>query len=111
MSGAMNMQGAGNTRTLYMLVPPSPLFAAHWFFFVPDDCSDTVKGRNPARETRGKRIHVSGDRLNGFTLETIKGYDVRKHRAVGSRQFSIGLLGTQYLQQALSEHRCSSYGT
>ena len=74
---------------LYVLVPPSRLFAAHWSFFLPDrNAAETSAGRHAT----GRRIHVSGDRLNGFKLEMIRDYDVRKHRAVGTRLFPIGLV-------------------
>ncbi|KAI0165248.1 hypothetical protein GGR52DRAFT_101768 [Hypoxylon sp. FL1284] len=57
-------------RTLYVLVYPSRLFAAHWSFWLP-----YVDAEN--RESNaGDRIHVTGDRLNGFEYEYIRDYDV-----------------------------------
>ena len=85
-------------RTLYVLVPPSPLFAAHWSLFLPDRHDSAQQSAQQAETTNGRRIHVSGDRLNGFTLEIVRGYDVNKHQAVSSRQYSIGSIGEQHLR-------------
>lgn len=71
------------SATLYILLPPSPLFAAHWSLFIPDTDTRT-------ESDQGRRIHVSGDRLNGFHLEIIRNYNVRQHRSVGPRHFAIG---------------------
>jgi hypothetical protein len=74
-----------SSRLLYVLVYPSRLFAAHWSFWIPDIGAD-------GRETHvGDRIHVTGDRLNGFEYEYICGYDVKgddRH----PNAFPIGLL-------------------
>lgn len=68
---------------VYVLVPPSRLFAAHWSFFIPDS-QDT---------TRGRRIHVTGDRLNGFRLEIIREYDASLDRSLApDRRFPIGVV-------------------
>ena len=49
-------------RTLHVLVYPSPLFAAHWSFWLPYPDTDA-----PGRDSdMGDRIHATGDRLNGF---------------------------------------------
>jgi hypothetical protein len=79
---------------IYAVIPPSPLFAAHWSFFVPDPSPPSENGRVPTRESRvGRRVHVTGDRLNGFELEIIRSYDVSKHRSVGAdRKIRIGRL-------------------
>jgi hypothetical protein len=79
---------------LYVVIPPSPLFAAHWSFFVPDPSPPSENAHVRMRESRvGRRIHVTGDRLNGFELEIIRSYDVSKHRSVGAdRQICIGRL-------------------
>ncbi|KAI1267653.1 hypothetical protein F5Y18DRAFT_378387 [Xylariaceae sp. FL1019] len=53
-------------RTLYVLVYPSRLFAAHWSLWIPHVQDFKV----------GDRIHVTGDRLNGFQYEYIRSYDV-----------------------------------
>lgn len=85
-------------QRLYVLIPPSPLFAAHWSFFLPQSCSyDPVKKRYQ-ESTKGRRIHVSGDRLNGFTLEIIRDYDVSKHRSVGTRGCEIGIVPAKHLE-------------
>lgn len=88
-------------KPCYILIPPSPLFAAHWSFFIPNSDSSS----------HGRRIHVSGDRLNGFKLEIIRAYDVSLHRSVTSgRRFRIGVVpssscsvepvaGTEYVQK------------
>ena len=90
-----------NLNSVYVLIPPSPLFAAHWSFFIPDT----------EDSSHGRRIHVSGDRLNGFKLEIIRAYDVSLHRSVSSsRRFRIGAVssssrsaepaaGTEYVQK------------
>jgi len=85
--------------TLYVLIPPSPLFAAHWSFFLPalleyDPISERYEESNI-----GRRIHVSGDRLNGFSLEIVRGYDIRKHRSVGTRRLPIALMPDSYLPE------------
>lgn len=68
-------------RPVYVLIPPSPLFSAHWSLFIPDSEDSSC----------GRRIHVSGDRFNGFKLEMIRGYDVSLHRGLNlSRRFRIG---------------------
>lgn len=90
---AVNAEPVKDEQTpLYVVVPPSPLFAAHWSLFIPDSSLHSLGARVGALPTTGRRIHVSGDRLNGFSLEIIRAYDVRKHRSVGSRQYPIGLI-------------------
>lgn len=83
--------------TLYVVVPPSPLFAAHWSFVLPDPVDAGAKIQS--HPTKGRRVHVSGDRLYGFALEIVRGYDLSKHRSVSSRQYAIGLIQSRYLQQ------------
>lgn len=88
----------GDQQRLYVVIPPSPLFAAHWSFFLPQHCSyDPVKKRYE-ESNKGRRIHVSGDRLNGFALEIIRDYSVSKHRSVGSRRYPVGILSSNCLQ-------------
>lgn len=83
-----------------MVVPPSPLFAAHWSIFLPDrhDPND----RHNMEPMTGRRVHVAGDRLNGFGLEIIRGYDASKHRSVGSRRYPIGAIATSVLKDQLT---------
>lgn len=54
-----------STRILYVHVYPSPLFAAHWSFFLPSSADSFI----------GDRLHATGDRLNGFQYEYIKDYN------------------------------------
>nr|POF17740.1 hypothetical protein CFP56_13152 [Quercus suber] len=84
--------GANHPTRLYVLIPPSPLFAAHWSLFIPDTGSSDALCRRHDESSQGRRFHVSGDRLNGFSLEIIRGYNVSKHRSLGSRRFPIGIL-------------------
>lgn len=82
---------------VYVLVPPSPLFAAHWSLFIPDILGASTRGI--LESDMGRRMHVSGDRLNGFKLEIIRGYNIRQHRSVGSRRFAIGRVSTLHSSQ------------
>lgn len=83
---------------LYVVIPPSALFAAHWSFFIPELLPfDPITKRHEEAKL-GRRIHATGDRLNGFKLEIIRNYDISKHRSVGTRRFAIGLLPSKYLQ-------------
>ncbi|EME43230.1 hypothetical protein DOTSEDRAFT_72576 [Dothistroma septosporum NZE10] len=50
----------------------------------------------------GRRIHVIGDRRNGVTLKIVRGYDVVKHRSVGSRIFVVGTVDAEHLQADLA---------
>ncbi|KAF2210191.1 hypothetical protein CERZMDRAFT_91194 [Cercospora zeae-maydis SCOH1-5] len=86
--------------TLYVLVPPSPLFAAHWSFFLPDSKGYDSISKRHEESPLGRRIHVAGDRLHGFKLEMIREYDVSKHRGVASRKFPIGIVPGRYLQSS-----------
>lgn len=88
--------------TLYILVPPSPLFAAHWSFFLPDLKGYDMISKRQEESPVGRRVHVSGDRLNGFTLEIIREYDVSRHRSVGSRMFPIGSIPATHVQEDAS---------
>lgn len=89
--------------TLYVLVPPSPLFAAHWSFFMPDSKGYDMINTLHEESTMGRRIHVAGDRLNGFTLEIIREYDVSQHRSIGSRMFPIGSIPATHMQEDASK--------
>ena len=93
------------SRTLYVLIPPSPLFAAHWSFFIPDVLPYETTSRRHEESSHGCRIHVSGDRLNGFHLEIIRGYDIREHRSVGTRRFPIAIMSSNYLEATISDRQ------
>ncbi|MCJ1254761.1 hypothetical protein MMC24_002577 [Lignoscripta atroalba] len=54
-------------RNVYILVFNSPLFPAHWCFWIPHADNTDV----------GKRIHASGDASNGFTIVFERNYDLR----------------------------------
>lgn len=93
---------------LYVLIPPSPLFAAHWSIFVPDTSSfDAISRRQEASST-GRRIHVSGDRFNGFHLEIIRNYDISKHKAVGTRRFKVALIPSSCLTRVTEQESSNS---
>ena len=68
--GQRLMQVNMSARTMFVLVPLSPLFAAHWSLFVPDDASDESHSVDAEQlpPVKGRRMHVSGDRLNGSAL-------------------------------------------
>jgi len=85
---------------LYVLIPPSPLFAAHWSFFLPDLLPCDAVSRRQEESERGRRIHVSGDRLNGFSLQIVRDYNVRQHRGLGSRSFPIALVHERHLRRS-----------
>ncbi|GAB1732855.1 hypothetical protein NU195Hw_Modified_445t1 [Hortaea werneckii] len=81
-------------RTLQVLVPPSRLFAAHWSLFLPD-----LNNGDPKQEpSTGTRIHVVGDRLGGFRLEIVRGYDSQKDRSLQGRIFALARVPQQYWQ-------------
>lgn len=83
-----------SNRNLHVLVPPSRLFAAHWSLFLPDlNLGDPKEGLST-----GTRIHVVGDRLNGFRLEVVRGYECQKYRSLQGRIFAVGNVPQQYLQ-------------
>jgi hypothetical protein len=72
-------------QPLYVLVYPSRLFAAHWSFWIP------YLNTAGKEEDTGDRIHVTGDRLNGFQYEYVRHYNVREDERKPAR-FAIGLL-------------------
>ncbi|KAK5135639.1 hypothetical protein LTR08_004940 [Meristemomyces frigidus] len=76
------------------------MFAAHWSFFLPNGLPYDPVSRRHEEPKIGRRIHVSGDRLNGFQFKIIRHYDVSKHRSVGARRFAIGCIPVQNLQHA-----------
>lgn len=81
-------------RILYVLVPPSRLFAAHWSLFLPDlQYDDSRQG-----SSIGTRIHVVGDRLDGFRLEIIRGYNSQNDRSLQGRMFALAQVPQQCLQ-------------
>ena len=49
-------------RPLKLIIYHSPLFSAHWSLFIPSIQDSNI----------GKRIHVVGDSLNGFTHEFVR---------------------------------------
>lgn len=71
-------------QTLYVLVYHSRPFAAHWSFWLPHN--------EGGRELdTGDRIHVTGDRLNGFQYEYVQDYNVREDER-NPTPFAIGLV-------------------
>lgn len=89
-----------NRATLYVLIPPSPLFAAHWSFFITDFPFYDASSKRFEEPKTGRRIHVSGDRLNGFSLEFIRDYDISKHRSV--RKYAIAIVSSAGLYHSNS---------
>ena len=88
------------STTLYMLIPPSPLFAAHWSLFLPDILPYDPRTRRHEESNLGTRIHVTGDRLKGFQLEIVRQYNFRKDRGVAfNRRFSVGIVPREYLHR------------
>ncbi|KAI1472384.1 uncharacterized protein F4812DRAFT_11326 [Daldinia caldariorum] len=90
-------------RTLYVLVYPSRLFAAHWSFWLPYTDADDRQSNT------GDRIHVTGDRLNGFQYEYIRNYDVCEDDRNPSA-FPIGLVSEMHLTQANKDETAISSG-
>lgn len=87
---------------LYILIPPSPLFAAHWSLFIPELLPyDNITKRHEESNI-GRRIHVSGDRLNGFHLEIIRNYNIGKHRTLGNRRYLAALIPAERLVTSTS---------
>ncbi|KAI9665382.1 MAG: hypothetical protein M1831_001820 [Alyxoria varia] len=102
----------GDSATLYVLVPPSPLFAAHWSFFIPDvlPLNPNKKQRRREESNIGRRIHVVGDRRNGFKLEIVRGFDLKKDRTNSDgRRFAIGVVAAANASD--SPQRSESSGT
>ncbi|KAI1662424.1 hypothetical protein F4813DRAFT_107929 [Daldinia decipiens] len=79
-------------RIIYVLVYPSRLFAAHWSFWLP--YVDTNQQSNI-----GDRIHVTGDRLNGFQYEYIRNYNVCEDDR-NPNAFPIGLVSETHMDLA-----------
>lgn len=80
-------------RTVYVLVYPSRLFSAHWSFWLPyTDSGDQ-------QSNTGDRIHVTGDRLNGFQYEYDHNYDIREDDR-NPNAFPIGLVLATHLSKA-----------
>ncbi|KAI1803741.1 hypothetical protein F4811DRAFT_316379 [Daldinia bambusicola] len=90
-------------RTLYVLVYPSRLFAAHWSFWLP------YTDANDQQSNTGDRIHATGDRLNGFQYEYIRNYDVREDDR-NPNAFPIGLVSETHLTQANKDQTAISSG-
>ncbi|KAI1412041.1 hypothetical protein F5Y13DRAFT_180395 [Hypoxylon sp. FL1857] len=78
-------------RILYVLVYPSRLFAAHWSFWLP-----YIKDGNRQSDT-GDRIHVTGDRLNGFLYE----YAAHLSKASQDRNDALGEEGKADIDNAV----------
>ncbi|TPX12400.1 uncharacterized protein E0L32_006812 [Thyridium curvatum] len=79
------------TQPLYVLVYPSRLFAAHWSLWAP---RIEASGQE---SVVGDRIHVTGDRLNGFQYEYIQNYNVDKDER-NPKAFPIGRIKTSHLE-------------
>ncbi|OTA86895.1 hypothetical protein M434DRAFT_399699 [Hypoxylon sp. CO27-5] len=88
-------------RPLYVLVYPSRLFAAHWSFWLP-----YFDARNQQLKT-GDRIHVTGDRLNGFLYEYIRNYDVSEDDR-HPNAFPIGLVSEAHLSEPSKDGNINS---
>ncbi|KAI8966424.1 hypothetical protein F5Y11DRAFT_155326 [Daldinia sp. FL1419] len=88
-------------RTIYVLVYPSRLFAAHWAFWLP--YIDTEKKELKS----GDRIHVTGDRLNGFQYEYIRNYNVCEDDR-NPNAFPIGLVSETHLSQTTKDGAVTS---
>ncbi|KAI2781305.1 hypothetical protein F4815DRAFT_444482 [Daldinia loculata] len=80
-------------RTIYVLVYPSRLFAAHWSFWLPYVDTDNQQSNI------GDRIHVTGDRLNGFKYEYIRNYNVCEDDR-NPNAFPLGLVSETHLSLA-----------
>lgn len=74
---------ADEFQTLYVLVYPSPLFAAHWSLWLPHS------GASGEASDVGDRIHATGDRLNGFQYEYLQDYNA-KEDSRRPKSFAIG---------------------
>ncbi|KAF2772223.1 hypothetical protein EJ03DRAFT_216925 [Teratosphaeria nubilosa] len=84
--------------TLYVLIPPYPLFAAHWSLYLPTIGPYNTLSQRHEKFPSGRRIQVSGDRLHGFELEIIHDYNIRQHKSVpASRKYPIGRVGGEFL--------------
>lgn len=79
-------------RNLYVLVYPSRLFAAHWSFFLPYD-----GGISGTESDTGDRIHVTGDRLNGFRYGYVREYCVSEDTRQPNK-FPIGSVLVEHLK-------------
>ncbi|OTB05943.1 hypothetical protein M426DRAFT_319326 [Hypoxylon sp. CI-4A] len=89
-------------RTLYVLVYPSRLFAAHWSFWLP---YPTSSDSEPSHI--GDRIHVTGDRLNGFVYEYIRDYNVSEDDR-HPNAFPIGSILVTDLSEASNDGKALS---
>ncbi|KAI1139345.1 hypothetical protein F5Y05DRAFT_345408 [Hypoxylon sp. FL0543] len=85
-------------RTLYVLVYPSRLFAAHWSFWLP------YVNDGDRQSNTGDRIHVTGDRLNGFQYEYIRNYNVSEDDR-HPNAFPIALMSETHL---IEPSKCGS---
>lgn len=85
-------------HVLYILIYPSRPFAAHWSFWIP------YLNTSGEEADTGDRIHVTGDRLNGFQYEYVRDYNVREDERKPAR-FAIGLLFTASVSGGASGNR------
>ena len=83
------------SQTLYVLVYPSRLFAAHWSFWLP-----RIEEASGRELDTGDRIHVTGDRLNGFQYEYVRGYNVSEDDR-NPKAFAIGLVPNAILREEI----------
>jgi hypothetical protein len=78
------------SRAVFVLVYPSRLFAAHWALWIPE------VNINGEEQHTGDRIHVTGDRLNGFTYEYDCDYNILdddRH----PKAFPIGMISIEHV--------------
>ncbi|KAI1387953.1 uncharacterized protein F4822DRAFT_296932 [Hypoxylon trugodes] len=90
-------------QPLYVLVYPSPLFAAHWSFWLPYIDSNRLELNT------GDRIHVTGDRFNGFSYEYIPNYNISEDDR-HPNAFPIGLVPEAHLSRVGEDGNVVSAG-
>ena len=84
------------TQPLYVLVYPSPLFAAHWSLWLAHTDASGHESHI------GHRIHVTGDRLNGFEYEYIQDYNIQEDERK-PKVFTIGLISSTLLESKVQD--------
>ena len=93
------------SQTLYVLVYPSRLFAAHWSFWLP-----RIEEASGRELDIGDRVHVTGDRLNGFRYEYVRDYNVSEDDR-NPKAFAIGLVpNTLLCEKTGNTHGIASNG-
>ncbi|RDB28930.1 hypothetical protein Hypma_016124 [Hypsizygus marmoreus] len=75
-------------RDVYLLIYPSPLFAAHWALWLPND--------NAAKEALGKVIQVTGNVATGFEHQFKRNYDL-SDTARASTLLALGHIGGEHV--------------